>query len=276
MEPSARLDYHDRNAYKDRLINVHSPTSKLAFALILSIAVHSVVFLLDEAPEPYLSKHTIIHARLDHQDRELLQQEQTGQITQQHNEVISEASDSYQESQHQPVKQETTKAEDQLQDKEVLSSQNLNDEKTLAEPVEAPPENTTADTVIEELIEKTEVTATQSQAQQTNQINSDSRAQVKASKGSEDPTYTSYRRVLKQYLEQRLEASPDLKGRVRLKIKLEYGSFATSVTIIKSSGDLNVDNWVKKAALAANPYPKIPKEIGSTFEYSPTFQLGKP
>jgi outer membrane biosynthesis protein TonB len=75
-------------------------------------------------------------------------------------------------------------------------------------------------------------------------------------------------------LAQRLEANSALKGRVRLKIKLEYGSIATHVNIIESSGDLNVDNWAKKSALAANPYPKIPKEIGSTFEFSPTLQLG--
>lgn len=256
--------------------NVRSPTLKLAFALALSIAVHSVLFLLGEAPEPYLSKHSIIHARLDHQNRELLQQEQTGQIAQQHNEKISEASDSSQETQDQPVKQEATKAQEKSQDQPLISSQSQNDKKTLPEPVESPPKNTTAETVIEELVEKTEVTATQPKAQQDSQINSDSRAQVEALEGSEDPTYTSYRRVLRQYLEQRLEAGADLEGRVRLKIKLEYGSFATSVTIIESSGDLDVDSWVKKAALAANPYPKIPKEIGSTFEFSPTFQLGQP
>ena len=107
------------------------------------------------------------------------------------------------------------------------------------------------------------------------QVNSDSRAQVKALEGSEDPTYTSYRRVLQQYLEQRLEAKAEYQGRVRLKIKLEYGSVATSINVIQSSGDLEIDDWAKKAALAANPYPKIPKEIGSIFEFSPTLQFGK-
>jgi TonB family protein len=120
------------------------------------------------------------------------------------------------------------------------------------------------------------VAVSQPKTQQNSQVSSDSRAQVEALEGSEDPTYTSYRRVLKQYLGQRLEAKAEFQGTVRLKIKLEYGSVATSVNIIESSGNLQVDNWAKTAALAASPYPKIPKEIGSTFEFSPTLQLGKP
>jgi hypothetical protein len=51
---------------------------------------------------------------------------------------------------------------------------------------------------------------------------------------------------------------------------------ANRVNIIESNGDVEIDNWGTKAALAANPYPKIPKEIGSTFEFSPTLQLGQP
>jgi outer membrane biosynthesis protein TonB len=50
---------------------------------------------------------------------------------------------------------------------------------------------------------------------------------------------------------------------------------ANRVNIIESSGDVEIDNWATKAALAANPYPKIPKEISSTFEFSPTLQLGE-
>jgi ATP phosphoribosyltransferase len=98
---------------------------------------------------------------------------------------------------------------------------------------------------------------------------------VEALKGHEDPIYTSYRQVLKQYLGQRLEAKTKYKGTVCLKIKLEYSSFAIRVNIIKSSGDVEIDNWATKAALVANPYPRIPKEISSTFEFSPTLQLGE-
>ena len=250
------------------------PTSKLALALLLSIAVHSVLFLPGETSEPYLSQHSIIHARLDKQDHELIQQEQTGQITKQHNEQISQASTPSQASEDQPLKQEPTQAAKKNQAQEIISSQSQNERKTAAEPVEEAPEVNTEEVEIEELIEKTEVVATQPKTQQDRQVNSDSRAQVEALEGTEDPTYTSYHRVLTQYLGQRLEAKAEFKGSVRLKIKLEYGSVATSIKVIKSSGNQELDSWAKKAALAANPYPQIPKEIGSTFEFSPTLQFG--
>lgn len=260
---------------KDRLKNVHSPTTKLAFALLFSLAVHSLLLIPGDPAEKYLSQHSIIHARLDKQDKELIQQEQTGQISEQHNEKISEASDPSQTKQDQPLKQEATKAQEKSQDQPVISSKARSDKKALNTPTKDAPTNTTQETEIKELVEKTEVAITDPTAQQSSQVSSDSRAQVEALEGSEDPTYTSYRKVLRQYLAQRLEARADLNGSVRLKIKLEYGSFATSVTIIQSSGDLELDSWAKKAALAANPYPKIPKEIGLTFEFSPTLQLGE-
>ena len=251
------------------------PNFKLALAILLSLAAHSLLFLFEKPPEPYLSQHSIIHARLDKQDRELLQQEQTGQIAQQHNEQISQASDPSRAAEDQPLKQEASKAKEKNQDKEIISSQGKSEVKTVTEPTEEIPEMNTPETEVEELIEKTEVVASKAKTQQDSQISSDSRAQVEALEGSEDPTYTSYRRVLTQYLFQRLAANADYQGTVRLKIKLQYGSVATSVKVIQSSGNLEIDSWAKRAALAASPYPKIPKEIGSTFEFSPTLQLGK-
>lgn len=252
------------------------PTYKLAFALLLSIAVHSLLFLPSKPTEPYLSQHSIIHARLDKQNRELVQQEQTGQVTQQHNEKISEASNPTPAADNQPLKQEAARqTQESIKEQEIITSQGKQQQKAAIEPIEKETAEThTPKTEVEEIIEKTEVSATQAKMQQTSQISSDSRAQVEALEGSEDPTYTSYRRVLQQYLGQRLEADAAYQGTVRLKIKLEYGSFATSVKVIQSSGNLMIDDWAKKAALAANPYPKIPKEIGSTFEFSPTLKLG--
>jgi outer membrane biosynthesis protein TonB len=254
---------------------VRSPTLKLALAILLSIAVHSLLFLQGKPTEPLLSQHSIIHARLDKQDRELIQQEQVGQIAQQHNKQISEASNPSQTVQDEPLQQEASKAEEKSQVTPIISSKSSNNLKTVNTPAKDIPKNATQDTEIEELVEKVDVAVSQPKTQKNSQVSSDSRAQVEAHEGSEDPTYTSYRRVLKQYLGQRLEAKADFQGTVRLKIKLEYGSVATSVNIIESSGNLQIDNWAKTAALAANPYPRIPKEIGSTFEFSPTLQLGK-
>lgn len=252
-----------------------SPTHKLIAALLVSLALHSLLLIKGEPTDRVLTKTSIIHARLDHQDRELLQQEQVGQIAQQHNNQISEASDPSQANPDIPVEQEATKADQAIQQDEIITTEKPA-EKKISQAQKKPLENKTSDTAVEELVEKTEVVATQPTSQQESQVSSDSRAQVEALEGSEDPTYSSYRRVLRQYLSQRLEAKAELRGTVRLKIKLEYGSFATSVKIIESSGDLAVDSWAKKAALAANPYPKIPKKIGSSFEFSPTLQLGQP
>lgn len=253
---------------------MRSPTSKLVLAILLSIAVHSVLFISGEPSAPYLSQHSIIHARLDKQDRELMQEEQTGQITEQHNQQISEASEPSRAAEDQPIKQEAAKTDEKKQDQDVINSLAKSDIKTVAKPDEEAPAINTQETEVKELIEKTAVVATQPKTQQESQVNNDSRAQVAALKGSEDPTYTSYRRVLRQYLAQRLEAKAEYQGTVRLKIKLEYGSIATSIKVIQSSGNLEIDRWAKRAALAANPYPKIPKEIGSTFEFSPTLELG--
>jgi outer membrane biosynthesis protein TonB len=256
---------------------VRSSTSKIALALLLSIAMHSLLFLIPHEPvDTYLSQHSIIHARLDKQDKELIQQEQTGQISQQHNEKISEASDPSETRQDQPLKQEATKAQEKSQDQPVISSKSRSEQKALDTQPEDTPTNVTQETEIEELVEKTEVAATKPTAQQSSQVSSDSRAQVEALEGSEDPTYTSYRNVLTQYLNQRLTIKAEYKGSVRLRIKLEYGSIATHVEIIQSSGNLEIDSWTKKAALSANPYPKIPKEIGTKFEWTPTFQFSPP
>ena len=250
-------------------------TSKLVITLIISIAVHGLLLISGEQPEPYLSERSIIHARLDKQDRELVQHAQTGQISQQHNDDISQASEPTEATEEQVLKQETAQTKEKSKAPEIISSQSTSKVKTQAEIIEDTLESSTDTTEIKELVEKTKVNEAKAKIKQDSQINNDSRAQVEALEGNEDPTYTSYRRVLKQYLRQRLEAKAEYQGTVRLKIKLEYGSFATSVKVIQSSGNLEIDDWAKKAALAANPYPKIPKEIGSTFEFSPTLELGK-
>lgn len=250
-----------------------SPPLKLIFALVLSLVVHSLLFLPSEPDPTYLTERSIIHARLDIEDRELLQQAQTGQISQQHNEDISQASTPSEQSIEQPKVQQATQASQQNQEQPVLSSHAPATKKTVKKASEIP-EQKTQETDIKELVEKQAVAESQQQVNQTPQIARDSRAQVEALSGHEDPTYRSYHKVLTQYLGQRLEANPNLKGTVRLKIQIEYSAIATSVTIIESSGDIDVDNWAKRAALAANPYPKVPTEIGSTFEFSPTLHVG--
>lgn len=257
-----------------------SPKQKLAIALSLSLTAHSLLFIKGEPAIPQLSERSIIHARLDKQDRELAQKEQVGQISQHNNKKISEASSAAEESPEQKkienIVKETPLLEPLRPEEDIIKSSAESDKKIEKPTKENKEQEVTevVETEVEELVEETTTNAAP-KMQQDNNISSDSRAQAEAKDGSEDPTYTSYRRVLREYLAQRLEAQPSLMGEVRLKIKLEYGSFATQVIVIESSGKPQLDDWARKAALAANPYPEIPKEIGSTFEFSPTLQLGK-
>lgn len=199
---------------------MHSSTSKLFLALLLSIVVHSLLFLQGNPSEPLLSKHPIIHARLDKQDRELIQQEQLGQMTQQHNKQITQASNPSQTTQDLPLQPEVmqtqAKAQQQNREQPVISRKVIRDQKAL----NAPTKDGSTQTP-----QKINTVTTQPSIQKNSQINSNSRAQVEALKGNEDPIYTSYRQVLRQYLGQRLEAKTEYKGTARLKIKIEYGSF---------------------------------------------------
>lgn len=254
---------------------MRSSTHKILLALLLSMALHSLLLLWGEPPERQLTEHSIIHARLDKQDRELIQQEQIGQISEQHSQQISQANTSSTAKDNQPIEQKAATVQERSQVQNIVSSTKKSKTKTDNVKDDIEPKNTTPKSEIEELVENNEVAMTQPKAEQESQRNNDSRAQVEALEGSEDPTYRSYHLVLTQYLNQRLAAKAEYKGSVRLKIKLEYGSIATSVQVIQSSGNTEIDHWAKTAALAANPYPKIPKDIGSTFEFSPTLQLGQ-
>ncbi|MFQ3171540.1 MAG: hypothetical protein ACI9DG_001575 [Oleispira sp.] len=117
---------------------MHSSTSKLFLALLLSIVVHSLLFLQGNPSEPLLSKHPIIHARLDKQDRELIQQEQLGQMNQQHNKQITQASNPSRTTQDLPLQPEVmqTQAKTQQQNREqpVISRKVIRDQKALNTP----------------------------------------------------------------------------------------------------------------------------------------------
>ncbi|MGK0249706.1 MAG: hypothetical protein ACI910_002462, partial [Oleispira sp.] len=151
---------------------MHSSTLKITLALLLSIGVHSVFFLLGEPPEPYLVEHAIIHARLDTLDRKLIKQAQTGQITEQHHHKISEASAPSHTAEDKSLKQEPVQAKAKSQDQEVMHSLANSDIKTQ----------------LKKRVEKAAVVATQAKTQYVSQVNNDSRAQVEALTGSEDPT----------------------------------------------------------------------------------------
>jgi len=253
---------------------VRTQHKRLIAALLLSVALHALIFVPVPKEPDSISLRSVIHARLDKQNRELIQQEQAGQLEQAEAETISQQSQIAEASEQVTEEVERQTSEQQQSTEEQLSSEaearqkieqtDTQNEQSQAEQQTAePPEKTT------ELKPQTANPQSHSQKKQLSQ------ARVEAHSGSEDPTYTSYLQVLTQYLGQRLKAKANMAGNVRLKIKIQYGSIATSVQIIESSGDPTLDDWAKKAALGANPYPQVPKELGNSFEFSPTLKLGQ-
>ena len=248
---------------------------RLIAALLLSAAVHALLFVPAQPAPESISLRSIIHARLDKQNRELVQQAQSGQLER------AEAKSTTQQSQlsdaaEKVVKEQTESAAKQ---QEATSEKKLTTDTASNNKVKQTKELSDQEKIEQITTESSEQPAeTEPQAanpQSNTQKQQLSQAQVEAISGNEDPTYTSYLKVLSQYLGQRLQAKAGMKGNIRLKIKIQYGSIATSVKVIDSSGDQVIDDWAIKAALAANPYPSIPKELGSTFEFSPTLKLGE-
>lgn len=247
---------------------------RLIAALLLSAALHALIFVSYDSEPDSISMRSVIHARLDKQNRELVQQQQLGQLEQAEAETITEQSQLSEAAEALPQELEQQSHQQPLQTEQQLTS-NHESEQKIRQSKEAS-EQTQAEQVTQELADPIQATEPQAANPQSHsQQQQLSQARVEAHSGSDDPTYTSYLRILSQYLGQRLKAKSGMQGVIRLKIKIQYGSIATSVKVIDSSGDPAVDDWAVKAALSANPYPEIPKELGNIFEFSPTFKLGQ-
>ena len=248
---------------------------RLIAALLLSAAVHALLFVPAQPEPESIFLRSIIHARLDKQNRELIQQAQSGQLEQ------AEAKNTTEQSQLSDAAEKVVKeqAESAAKQQEATSEKKLTTDTASNNKVKQTKEISDQEQVEQITAESSEQPAEtepqaanpQSQAQQQ-QV---SQARVEAHSGSEDPTYTSYLQVLKQYIGQRVLSKPGMQGVLRIKMKIEYGSIATSVQVIESSGNAALDEWAKRAILSANPYPKIPEELGNTFEYAPTLRLGQ-
>ena len=256
-------------------VDLLKPRYRIIAALVISVALHALLFLPTDKRDDSISVRSILHARLDTTNTELIQQAQTGQIQDAVEEVL--VSDSSPNEQTEQSQQQTVSSAQEAKPpsaEEVVHSDQKTDKK-VRNPTELQDINPSPE-VEEPVEEKDEVEAVAQPKQEAADAHKQqiSQAQVEAFSGSDDPTYTSHLKILTQYLAQRLSAKDDLSGTVRLKIKIQYGSIATSVKVAVSSGNPALDDWAVKAALNANPYPKTPKQLGDTFEFSPTLKLG--
>lgn len=89
---------------------------------------------------------------------------------------------------------------------------------------------------------------------------------------SADPLERSYQQQLLAHLRERVIAPAQFTGSVRLELTLSYRQVATNVRVIRSSGDPLMDDWAVKAALAANPYPRVPDELPASYTFRPTIR----
>lgn len=89
---------------------------------------------------------------------------------------------------------------------------------------------------------------------------------------SADPLERSYQQQLLAHLRERVIAPAQFTGSVRLELTLSYRQVATNVRVIRSSGDPVMDDWAVKAALAANPYPRVPDELPASYTFRPTIR----
>lgn len=90
---------------------------------------------------------------------------------------------------------------------------------------------------------------------------------------SSDPHQRHYQQQLMAHLRSRLIAPAGLRGEVRLELVIRYGSMATEVRVIVSSGSRQVDDWAIRAVLAANPFPPVPDHLPQPFVFRPTLNI---
>lgn len=89
-----------------------------------------------------------------------------------------------------------------------------------------------------------------------------------------DPLERAYYELLVAHLNARLPAHPKgISGKVRLEIKIQFGSVITGVKVIDSSGDNATDNWARKAALSVSPMPPVPDKFEQPYYFRPTLLL---
>lgn len=91
---------------------------------------------------------------------------------------------------------------------------------------------------------------------------------------SSDPLERNYQQQILAHLRNHLAAPQHLKGSVRLSLTIQYGQIATDVSIVRSSGSEEADDWAVRSVIAANPYPPVPTDLPSPFIFRPTIAIG--
>jgi len=85
------------------------------------------------------------------------------------------------------------------------------------------------------------------------------------------PEEAEYHKILTAHLRAFTPpAPPQATGRIRLQVKIQYGSIITAVEVIDSTGNAALEHWARTAILGMSPVPKIPPEIAQPYYFRPT------
>lgn len=85
------------------------------------------------------------------------------------------------------------------------------------------------------------------------------------------PEEAEYHKILTAHLRAFTPpAPPQATGRIRLQVKIQYGSIITSVEVIDSTGNAALEHWARTAVLGMSPVPKIPPEVSQPYYFRPT------
>ena len=88
------------------------------------------------------------------------------------------------------------------------------------------------------------------------------------------PEEAEYHRVLTAHLRARTPPAPaGASGRIRLQVKIQYGSIVTSVEVISNTGNPALEKWARTAALRMSPVPAIPAGVDQPYYFRPTLQV---
>lgn len=90
-----------------------------------------------------------------------------------------------------------------------------------------------------------------------------------------DPLERSYQQQVQAHLHNHLLADESFNGSVRLQLTIQYRQIATNVQVIRSSGNPALDQWAVRATIAANPFPKAPRELPDPYVFRPTIKVGQ-
>lgn len=233
----------------------------ILLAVLLSLALHSLMLLYHhqspQRPSPASIQAQLLSQPLKSRDqldqRQQQEQTQSRESPDQLTELSPESAQPLTQTPPEPADDDRAQATN----KAVVSSDTERQRKI----------NETGKTSVKPLAEASQQQPAQLPQQQQEEKNKARQQQIS------NPQERSYVQQLSEHLNRKIIAPAGLSGKIQLRLSIRYRQIATSVTVIKSSGNPATDDWVVKAVLAANPFPPAPEHLPEPYLFYPTLDL---